>query len=624
MLERGRLFGTIFSLRTDLALSRSSKRLRGQRGNMIILILAILMGVLMLLLAFSLSYVRMLGSNSEQKTAIEAAALAAARDLGRIVIEDPNFGFISISDAAPSAPNTKADDGFALPVTSINTLLATIRLDMIIANHLGDTTMTTLAETDYTNAMSAKDFLVGALQQAMLPGGGGASLRDVDGNSVSPYQAAEDAYRQNVVRIAGGNSRMVNGSMKLTLGCLSTPAITATVAPTPASMAAIGSSQVMQGNYVSYIDVPFNGKSFVFAGIGKDVKLVDQKVFTPSPGGVPYAIPTIVKAEADHMIASAGSGGTNIVHAVACAQPATVVDPRPAPGALTLSFLSGRIPEFGMPQNLFTDPQLASDTLKIKTSMGGDSPGGGTLTPTTIPPYGGSMPMSQGISTGMYDWLRRAGTKPNVSAVMNFMTTSFRPGITDTVGGVNVYTWNENGSIRYVQIPNVTTRNVVVSHLQGFGEGANTFTSTNGSGYDMTATDECRQPGRMRGGQHAGEPLVDAIVQAAAGLPGTNIASTEDDFGSDIAGLPLLLLLVLVPSGLFVYGTQRRSKLARQIAAFIMLAGTCASTLGMLTACGGGGSPPPVVVTTTVTGGRVPRTTYTANGIVVDISFKKK
>lgn len=624
MLERGRRYGTFFSRQRDLGLSRCSKRPRGQRGNMIILILAILMGILMLLLAFSLNYVRMLGSNSEQKTAIEAAALAAARDLGRIVIEDPNFGFISVSDAAPSAPNTKADDGFALPVTSINTLLGTIRLDMIIASQLGDTTMTTLAETDYTNAMSAKDFLVGALQQAMLPGGGGAALRDVDGNSVSPYQAAEDAYRQNVVRIAGGNSRMVNGSMKLTLGCLSTPAITATAVPSPASMASVGSSQQMGGCYTSYIDVPFNGKSFVFAGIGKDVKLVDPKVFTPSASGVAYSIPTIIKAEADHMIVSAGSGGTNVVHAVACAQPATVVDPRPAPGALTLSFLGGKIPEFTMPQNLFNDPQLGSDTLKIKTSVGGDSPGGGTLTPTTIPPYGGSMPMSQGMSTGMYDWLRRAGTKPNISAVKNFMTTAFKPAITDTVGGVNVYTWNDNGSIRYVQMPNITTRNVVVSHLQGFGEGTNTFTSTNGNGYEMSATDESRQPGRMRGGQHAGEPLVDAIVQAAAGMPGTNIASAEDNFGSDIAGLSVILLMVLIPSGLFVYGTQRRSKLMRQIAAFIMLAGTCASTLGALTACGGGSPPPPVVVTSTVTGARAPRTTYTANGIVVDISFKKK
>ena len=226
MVERVSRFGTGAARLPNGILTKP----RGQHGNMLILVLAILLGILMLILAFSLSYVRILGSNAEQKTAIEAAALAAARDLGKVVVEDPNFGFISISDAAPSTPNTKANDGFSMPVTSINTLLGTIRVDMIIARQLSDTTMTTLAETDYTNAMAAKDFLVAALQQAMLPGAGGSNLRDVDGNVVSPYQAAVDAYQQNVVRIAGGKSRMVNGSMKLTLGCLSNPGITATMA----------------------------------------------------------------------------------------------------------------------------------------------------------------------------------------------------------------------------------------------------------------------------------------------------------------------------------------------------------------------------------------------------------
>jgi len=350
--------------------------------------------------------------------------------------------------------------------------------------------------------------------------------------------------------------------------------------------------------------------------------LIDQKVFTTSAGSVPYAIPTIVKAEADHMIVSAGSGGTNVVHAIACAQPACVHDPRPAPGAFTLSQLSGSMPEIANLNLMINDSQVKVISLDIKTSTGGDTPGGGSLVLTTTPPYGGSMPLSQALSTGMYDWLRRAGTKANIGAVKNLMTTPFKPGITATVGGVNVYTWNEDGTIRYVQVPNITTRTVVVSHLQGFGQGATLFNSSNGSQYQITATDESRQPGRMRGGQHGGEPLVDSVVQTAAGMPGTNIVATSD-FGSDIAGLSALLLMILVPSGLFVYGTQRQSKLMRQLAAFGLLAASCASMLGLLTACGGGSPPPPVVVTTTVTGGRVPRATYTSNGIVIDVSFKK-
>lgn len=597
-------------------------RSRGQRGNMLVLILAILMGILMLLLGFALSYVRMLGSNAEQKTAIEAAALAAARDLARIVIEDPNFGFISLSDAAPSTPNTKADDGFSLPVVGINTLLGTIRLDMIVASELGDTTMSTLAQTDYTNAMAAKDFLVANLQQAMLPGGGGSNLRDVDGNIVSPYQSAVDAYQQNVVRIAGGKSRMVNGSMKLTLGGLTTPAMTSTPLPNPSSLASVSGAQSIQGCYASYTDVPFAGKSFVFAGIGKDVKLIDLKNFTTSVGSVPYFIPSIVKAEADHMVVSAGQGGANVIHSVACAQPASVHDPRPAPGALTLSFLPGKIPELTNPESIMINPQLNGDTLGIKTSVGGDTPGGGTLAPAPVPGFGGSMPVSQGFGMGMYDWLRRAGTKANVQAIKSFMKTPFASGITDTVGGVNCYTWNQDGTIRYAQVTGLTARNVTVSHYQGRAESTGVFTSSNGNSYKVIGTDESRQPGRMRGGQHGGEPLEDSVVQTAAGLPGTTIAAS--DTGSDIAGLIALLLVIAVPSGMFVAGTQRNNRTMRQLGASLLLAGTTASTIGLLTACGGGGPPPPVVVTTTVTGPRVNRPTYTSNGIVVDITFVKQ
>lgn len=124
--------------------------------------------------------------------------------------------------------------------------------------------------------------------------------------------------------------------------------------------------------------------------------------------------------------------------------------------------------------------------------------------------------------------------------------------------------------------------------------------------------------------QHGGEPLTDVIVQSAAALPGDTIAGTKDDFGADIAGLGSLLLMIFVSSGLFAVGTRRNSRSIRRLAAAVLLVGTCVSSLGLLTACGGGGSPPPVVVTTNVTGGRVPRATYTSNGIVVDVTFKQK
>lgn len=599
---------------------------RNRRGNMLVLIMAILMGILMLILGFSLSFVRLLGTSQEQKTAIEAAALAAARDIGRIVVEDPNFGFISISDAAPSTPNTKAEDGYSLPVTGINTLLATIRLDLIISSTLSDSTMQTLAENDYNNAMTAKDFLVNALEQSVLPGGGG-NYRDVDGNLVNPYQSAVEAYNQNVIRMAGGASRLVNGSMKLALGC-STPATTATPVPTPISDASISPAQMTGQYYNSYTNIPFGGRNFVFAGIGKDIKLVDLKTFTPDPGSLPYVIPTIVKCEADQLLQSAGAGGTNVVHSIACAQPAAIHDPRPAPGAMVLRYPNGRVAEILKPMDIVTgggSTTLPTTPMDLNTSVNGDSPGGGgTIITTTVPPWGSSMPVATGVSVGMYDWLRRAGTKPNIRAVKQMMLTPFKSGITATVGGANVYTWNANGSIKYVQLTGLAPSVVTVSHLQGRAISHTPFSSSNGSKYRIEATDASRQPGRMRGGNHGGEPLTDPVVNAAAGMAGDTIGSTPDDFGSDIASLGLILLFFGVSSGLFVAGVNRNSKSIRNMAAFVMLIGATVSSAGLLSACGGGSPPPPVVVTTTVTGPRQNRPTYTQNGLAVDISFIKE
>ncbi|NJL73487.1 MAG: hypothetical protein HC888_19155 [Candidatus Competibacteraceae bacterium] len=80
----------------------------------------------------------MLGTNSEQRTAIEAAALAAARDLSMIAIDTPDYGFVSLSDSAPIGSTTAAADNFYTPVRSINGIIGTLRLDMIIADKLGD------------------------------------------------------------------------------------------------------------------------------------------------------------------------------------------------------------------------------------------------------------------------------------------------------------------------------------------------------------------------------------------------------------------------------------------------------------------------------------------------------
>ncbi|HEY9788406.1 MAG TPA: hypothetical protein V6D17_23660, partial [Candidatus Obscuribacterales bacterium] len=129
--------------------SGSSLQRRSANGSVFWLTLAVILGILAALFIWILDFVRMLGSHQEQVTAIEAAALAASRDLSQIVIEDANLGFVSLSDFPPNGTATKAGDNYYLPVRSINTLFATVRLNMIMADKLDDNVMRELAKRDY-------------------------------------------------------------------------------------------------------------------------------------------------------------------------------------------------------------------------------------------------------------------------------------------------------------------------------------------------------------------------------------------------------------------------------------------------------------------------------------------
>ena len=80
---------------------KTTRMRRNKNGNIIVLSLLVIGVIVFTFAIFGLNMTRMIGSNQEQKTAIESAALAASIDLSKIVIEDDNLGFIGLSDAAP-------------------------------------------------------------------------------------------------------------------------------------------------------------------------------------------------------------------------------------------------------------------------------------------------------------------------------------------------------------------------------------------------------------------------------------------------------------------------------------------------------------------------------------------
>ncbi len=505
-------------------------RMRQAKGNMLAL-MAACMVCFMILLLFALSYVRLLGSHGEQKTAIDSAALAAAKDLSRIVINDPNFGYIGFSDSAPVGTGTKAGDNYYMPVSSINSLMGTIRLDLTIANAINNPEMKALAQRDLTNLKTAKDALIAQMNSAMLPGG---VAHDGDGANVTPYEDALAAYQSNSIRMTG-NSSYVNNSLKLSLGSIPNGQTNIPVVK-PASYASTPASAQLDGNYLSGVNIPTSdGTDFVFASLGSEVRLVDNTLFQTSISGLAFDMPSIVRAEADQSLTD--NGAQRVVHCAAAAQPCNLYDPKPAPGAFSIAFPDGVPPEITKPGDLLKPPFSAGAPVVGKTPPIGDYP----TDPTTLSPVTGypgliGTPTPAGaVGIGLYDWLRRGGARVNVDSFVNMINSvpfADSGNRADNILTTNYYTFDSaSGNVVYtarklsdpgISPPTIGSYNPpapdpisVVSHNQLFTTALDTFTSADRFAYDMYVRDQAWKPGTTNGGKHAGEPLDATLLSSA-------------------------------------------------------------------------------------------------------------
>ncbi len=485
---------------------------RRQSGNMLVFALAVLIGIVLTILTFGLFYTQMLGRTPEQKTAIEAAALAAARAITKIVVETDEIGFVSLSDYAPTGKGTEAGDGFSLPVTGINTLLATVRLDMIIADKLDDALFKKMAKRDYQTAMKVKDKLITVLTQSM---DSGASFKDHDGNPVDVYDEAVAAYKSNQVRLHRGAS-VAPLTVQLDLGC-ATNTSSNTPIPSPSGDADVDDSKQIFGCYKAYVDVPYDNNSFVFAATSTAVTLIDPKNFAMT-AQTPYFIPSVVRCQADHQYTIKDSTGAqkNIrIHDVACAQAANNLDPRPSAGALTFSFPDGMVSGLDSPLTIFTASNLQSapvDTLE--TPVDTDYPDG-QLADTVIDVLPDEHPKANEIArVALYDWIRRGGTNPNIRILIDMLKTPF-----DTsVGGgqIHIYEFDKSGKVKYsIRQAAAQTTTRTVSHKQWRAVSGILVHSTGNRYFDLIVKDFVHKSGRTLGGKHGGEPLYGQIPNSA-------------------------------------------------------------------------------------------------------------
>jgi hypothetical protein len=500
--------------------NRGMSKSRSARGNILVLMLAILLGVVLVIAIFALWFNSYLGAHQEQKTAIESAALAAADDLDKVVVEDPYFGFVSLSDSPPTGKATIAQDNYFLHVESINTILATIRLDMIVSDLLKDPLMLQYAQRDYGHAMSAKDRLIAALTASIQPG---AIATDKDGNSFSPVADATKAYQSNTVRLTRKSAVLVPGSLKLSLGYINGLSTNRQI-PQPAGSANVTEAQQHNGFYNANINVPYDHFNFVFAAVGDNTALVDQKKFQSALSGLPYSFPTIVKCDADEQYSDIDQSGAKItrkIHAIAAAEPASLVDKDPAPGALTFTFPNGMPSTIKSPLDLWATASIENSPAdRLETPVNGDyptSPLSAMVLPLLKPPS--FPPVGQVMSVAFYDWLRRSGPNINMQSVADMLNSRFDTTIGTKQGQMHIYEKNAQGTINYKSVSVPPTEDIPISNKQwrmmsGYPVSDTSLSKTNPTNYDLIVKDYVFQPGRIEGGIHAGEPLETSFVTA--------------------------------------------------------------------------------------------------------------
>jgi len=546
------------------------KVLRKSKGSVLLLVLAVTLGVITAIIIFSISYVRLTGTQSQQKSAIEAAALAAAREMSKIVVDTPQFGFIGLSDSAPNGSNTSSGDGYDNSVHSINTLMGTTLLDYLIGEDIGSAfggdEVKIMARQDLESLKTATALLMTALNGSITSTGSGT---DKNGSTVRPYQEALNAYGSNRVNMAGSSS-LASGSLQLSLGGLTGGAPTNVRVPTGWS-SSWPSNIATNERYKSYTTITRDGINWVFAGIGEDVKLVDINKFQATVTGLPYQFGTIVRAQATQDVND--NGTIRSVMSVACAQPASVYDPLPAPGSLVVSYPDGppgpaplfaacahtRFADLTSSTGCLNDGDDSSDVLM---AFGGDYPVDGT---TSLGNGSGSWPLdsvdnnhkaSNVCKVAFYDWLRRGGTKVNVGAVRaKVFLQSFNPfpnpvswpsSLQGTPiplptlpipGGVaHGWRFRADGDIDYFR-KNVNPMNFsVVSEGQLCMESLSCIKNAapeqispvflgaayNGTlgyvkfkqTYDLYCRDHGRVLGRTSGGKHSGEPMIDPTLNS--------------------------------------------------------------------------------------------------------------
>lgn len=477
------------------------KSSRTARGSMIVLIVCIICAIFIpLFVLFTLTAPHMI-SNDRVKTAVEGAALVAGNDLSRIVINDPNFGYVSLSNYPPVGKSTCANDGRPMPVIGINTLVGTCRQNAIIADILQNETMNRLVDNDLDALGATVDDLNSTLNKSLTAASGGR-FYDLDGKSVNPLQDVY-AYLQSALP-----PNVQLESVKLSHGWLSSGGTTGITAPAGRS-AQLQAQDVHAGQYEAFTRMGLRKRSFSFAGLGSSANLVDHSAFRNADN---KHISSIVKVEVTVAMKTAPYAK---ITCESCCQPYTNPDLEPG-GAMTVRF-SGR-PVTGLMSwsDFLSVGNFHENKVSAYKVQGGDYGYEPDAQMAGIKQSANER-TSQEFAEHLYYWLRNGHMRPSIDSVISMINEPFR----SCPNEVYTYEFANNGSI----LRTITDGTHFPRPVAADGQVTSVTDPClrNGLSPVIIFRDNVKFLGTVYGGKHAGQPL--------AGFPvtGDNLQFLHND-----------------------------------------------------------------------------------------------
>lgn len=395
----------------------TANRSRASESIVSIVALVLLSGMITSAYIVAVHYTAVQG---RRQNAVEQAVVVALEQLLEVTTDDPRFGRIGLADRAGSTR-----------VMGINTLMASLRLDLLIAERLGLRNIAAMVNEDLESA----DIVRAKLRERVLQAAFAENTTDASqGKSIWT----------RVGKILAESTRNTGERLttySVSLGHLTKPMITTTPSPD------FEQTFSQNNNYLSGMDIAMpQGKPLRFTELRPKMTFVNPTLFTPEPQYLP---PSVVRVQATFDLPAQGKTPARKVVRSACAVLGAPFSPPPA-ASLLVSFPFGAPPQFDSMRSLLSFSNWTGSGTWLQAT-GGQVPGQGHLT-STLEARSESILPQQAVQVAFYHWLLQSGPGVKIERVRELLDTPWRIAENETESRQNSALTYETGARSYAVI----------------------------------------------------------------------------------------------------------------------------------------------------------------------------